>query len=75
MPRYFFHMHDGEDRPDLDGTTLANHREARSEAVVRLGEIMRELDGEFWGGPHKWVMTVLAEDGERVAALTVGGEV
>jgi hypothetical protein len=37
MPRCFFHFHDV---PPL--------KEARSEAVVFMGERLTDLDGEFW---------------------------
>jgi len=33
MARYFFHVHDGEDRPDDEGVELPGPEEARAEAV------------------------------------------
>ena len=74
MPRYFFHVHDGAERRDREGTDFRNPREARSHAVVALGELMRDLDGEFWCGSHEWVMTVVGEEGERVCVLRVQGQ-
>src|SRR4028118_2395016 len=49
MPRYFFHVNDGVDSPDLSGTEFPGPDEARSEAVVACGETLRSLDGTFWG--------------------------
>ena len=37
MPRYFFHVIDGKDLPDHEGTVLANADEARAEAIILSG--------------------------------------
>jgi hypothetical protein len=34
MPRYFFHVIDGQEIIDTEGTELAGSEEARAEAVV-----------------------------------------
>jgi hypothetical protein len=34
MPRYFFHIHDGESMPDNDGIEMPNADEACAQAVV-----------------------------------------
>ena len=41
MPRYFFHVIDGVDVPDLEGTLLPGLAEARSQAIVTAGEILK----------------------------------
>ena len=42
MPRYFFNVHDGEAQADARGTELADRDEARRQAVVTAGEMLRE---------------------------------
>ena len=39
MPRYFFHIIDGNEYPDTEGTVLANPDAARAEAIVVSGEM------------------------------------
>lgn len=39
VPRYFFHVADGENYPDLQGTVLHNDAEARTEAVRFSGQL------------------------------------
>ena len=51
MPRYFFHVHDGSERPDTEGTELAGMGQVRSEAVRLTGEILRDMGGRFWRLP------------------------
>lgn len=53
MPRYHFHLHDGVDRPDAEGTELAGIEAARAEALRLAGEIIRDAGvradlGEEW---------------------------
>ena len=42
MPRYFFHLHDGVDLPDHEGTVLPGAREAKIQALSTAGEIVRD---------------------------------
>jgi hypothetical protein len=74
MPRYFFHVHDGTDRPDREGVDLPSLAEAREQAVVTAAEMLRDIDGAFWRGPHEWVMRVVDKDGRRVCVLTFHGD-
>ena len=48
MPRFYFHLEDGELSPDLDGTALASVQEAQREAVEHFAEMMRERCAEIW---------------------------
>ena len=48
MPRYFFHVIDGKEFLDEEGTELAGLDEARAEAIVVSGEMMRDVGGRFW---------------------------
>ena len=43
MPRYFFHVIDGKDLPDNVGTVLANAAEARAEAIVFSGAMLKDF--------------------------------
>ncbi len=57
MPRYFFHVADGRDYTDLQGTQLAGLPEARTEALRFAGALLGELGEEFWSGAE-WSMRV-----------------
>jgi hypothetical protein len=48
MPRYFFHVVDGLETRDTVGTVLADVPEARAEAIVVSGEMVRDLGPRFW---------------------------
>ena len=73
MPRYFFHT-PGDD-PSLDeGVELAGPKEAREQASIAAGEILRDIDGAFWSKPE-WQMQVTDERGATVCLLTIKGTV
>ena len=57
LPRHFFHVHDSSERPDTEGTDLADMDQVRSEAVRLTGEILRDMGGRFWRHPE-WTLTV-----------------
>jgi hypothetical protein len=42
MPRYFFHVIDGIETIDSEGTVLENVEEARAEAIVLSGDAARQ---------------------------------
>ncbi|MDF3063571.1 MAG: hypothetical protein K0S06_3680 [Microvirga sp.] len=73
MPRYFFHIVDGEEIIDDEGTTLAGVEEARAEAIVVSGEMLRDLGGKFWGN-GQWQIRVTDEAGDKVCALTFSAD-
>jgi hypothetical protein len=73
MARYFFHFHDGKDQPDDTGTELASVNDAKSQAVVFMGEKLRDLDGKFWP-EAEWSIRVIDEAGAPVCAIRVSGE-
>ncbi len=73
MPRYFFHVNDGVDRPDLVGTEFPSLDEVRSEAVVACGEMLRGLDGKFWDS-RGWELVVTDSQGDVLCILTVVGQ-
>ena len=66
MPRYFFHVTDGKEMPDTVGTVLAGEAEARAEAIVVSGEMLRDLGGTFWNH-GEWQVRVEDEAGNELA--------
>ena len=70
---YFFHVHDSVDIIDQEGTEFPSLEEARGEAVVTAGEILRDVGRKFWDRPE-WRIWVTDEAGETVCALKFSGE-
>jgi hypothetical protein len=62
MPRFFFHIHDGQFLPDREGTELLNLREAKVQAVRLAGELLRDGNEAFWDG-EEWQLEVTDEKG------------
>ena len=75
MPRYFFHVRDGQDLPDTEGSELPDLRAVRDEALRSSGEMLCDTEGtaEFWTG-HPWTMNVVSEHGRPVLTLRFSGE-
>ena len=73
MPRYFFHVDEGSEQPDGEGTDLADMGQVRSEAVRLSGEVLRDMEGRFWRRPE-WRLTVTNESGADVLSLQVSGK-
>ena len=73
MPRYFFHVADGEDLPDEVGTILPNTAAARVQAIATAGAMLADRGPTFWGGTE-WRMTVVNEAGVRVCLLRFSAE-
>ena len=74
MPRFFFHVRDGKDLPDTEGTELPNLAAVRAEALKASGEMLRDSKGgaDFWSG-HDWTMNVHDEAGRPVLTLRFAG--
>ena len=68
MPRYFFHVIDGEEIIDTEGTKLAGLEEARAEAVVVSGAMLKEAGRKFWNNGDSR-LRVADEAGETVCGL------
>jgi hypothetical protein len=68
MPRYFFHVVDGRDIIDREGTELPGLREARAEAIRTAGAILRDEGDAFWKG-EEWQMNVTDLTGQSVLKL------
>lgn len=73
MPRYFFHVADGRDLPDFEGTALAGPDEARAQALRMAGEILRDEGMRFWQGAE-WRMQVTDEMRQLVFTLRFSAE-
>ncbi len=75
MPRYYFHIHDGSDFPDTEGTELADLTAARDEAVRISGAVIRELGPSFWEhAMGEWRLEVVDESGRVILRLRFSGE-
>src|SRR6187200_2318629 len=71
--RYFFHVIDGKEMLDTVGTVLAGEAEARAEAIVVSGEMLKDLGGAFWNN-GQWQVRVEDEAGNKVCALTFSAD-
>ena len=70
MARYHFHVHNGRELRDEDGTEMADLDAARAYAVRYAGELLAG-DGEaFWQAPE-WRMEVADADGLICFALHI----
>jgi hypothetical protein len=58
MPRFFFHVADGKDILDTEGTE---------------GELLRDLGGKFWNR-SEWQLRVQDEAGAKVCTLTLSAD-
>jgi hypothetical protein len=57
VPRYYFHVTDSRDYPDLQGTLLDDVQAARTEAVRFSGRLLEKAADTFWEG-QEWHMRV-----------------
>ena len=69
MPRYYFHICDGEDIPDLHGAALPDVDAARKEAVRFAGALLSDHADKFWS-TGEWYMRVTNEDDLTLFQLT-----
>jgi hypothetical protein len=68
VPRYFFHVHDGKNIPDPQGVDLPSVAEAREQAIVAAGEMIRSDGHTVWNG-SEWRMEVTDDTGGHVFTL------
>ena len=61
MPRYFFHVTDGQALFDKEGTEFPDLKSARAEAVRTAGEILSDIDSKWTG--TAWRMSVANAEG------------
>ena len=74
VPRYFFHVRDGQSYLDAEGSELSDLDAVRAEALHASGDMLRGLKDEagFWSG-HDWTMKVQDEAGKDVLTLRFSG--
>jgi hypothetical protein len=69
MPRYYFHLTDGNSvLDDPDGLELPGAAAAREEAVIVAGELKGRLRPRDWTG---WVVSIRDEQGNQVDSVPV----
>lgn len=68
MPRYFFHIQDGSDFHDEEGTVLGGVEAARAEASRVAAAHLRDHPCDLWGDR---VITVTAQDHRGLTLFTV----
>ncbi|EYD77728.1 hypothetical protein Rumeso_00686 [Rubellimicrobium mesophilum DSM 19309] len=72
MPRYFFNIEGGPYAESADGTDLKGPEEARAAAVTLAGEMLKGIDGQFWGEPE-WRLHVTDQQGATACTLPITG--
>jgi hypothetical protein len=69
MPRYFFHLTNGNQMlDDPDGLELPGEAAAREEAVLVAGDLKDRLRPRDWTG---WVVSIRDEQGNQVDSVPV----
>jgi hypothetical protein len=70
MPKYFFHVIDGYESLDTEGTDLPDLAAARNAAVTMSGQILRDGGGEtLWAGVP-WRLWVTDGSGATLFTLS-----
>lgn len=69
MPRFFFHVRDGEVFEDLQGTELPTMVAAKNEAVRFAGQLLQDKPETFWQG-HEWTVNVTDDANLTLFRLT-----
>jgi len=70
MPRFFFHIEDHIHEIDEDGQELASAAEARVQAIIFAGSLLRDEPGLVWDG-RQFEVRVTDEAGKPVTAVHV----
>ena len=68
MRRYYFHIYDGDEILDEDGTVLTNHDDARAHAITVTGELLKDAGLKRWRG-CEWQLKVADSMGAIVCTL------
>jgi hypothetical protein len=66
--RYHFHIQDGHNMPDQQGTELPSLQAARVEAVERAGAVLQKSAQHFWNG-EEWKLDVTDDKGLLMFSL------
>lgn len=72
MSRYFFNLDHDPYPADEFGTVLPGPAEARIQALIAAGALLKDNDRKLWDQPE-WRMHVTDEEGATVCLLTVSG--
>lgn len=72
--RYFFHVRDGIDLPDAEGTEFGTLAEARAEAVRLAGQVIRDLAAKFWD-ERMWELLVTDANHLALFSLCFSGAI
>ncbi|WP_141245109.1 hypothetical protein [Mesorhizobium sp. WSM3860] len=75
MPRYFFHVDNGEFIPDQAGIDLPDLNAARREAVRAAGQMIDDSQQSFWEHMTPWNMHVTDDDSRLLFTLQFGAKV
>ncbi len=70
VPRFFFHIDDHVHEIDEDGQELADAGEARVQAIIFAGSLLRDDPGLVWDG-RRLEIRVTDEAGKPVTAVHV----
>jgi hypothetical protein len=74
MPRYHFHVCDGQDFVDLHGTELPDLAAAKREAARYAAHLLQDQPETFWDSAH-WHMRVTDDQNMTLFDLTfIGGD-
>jgi hypothetical protein len=74
MPRYHFHVFDGQVTLDQDGTELDGTDKVYRQAITAAGEILANGEGFEMMSGYSWNMIVTDESGRTVMALRFKAE-
>jgi hypothetical protein len=73
MPRYFFHVIDGQFLVDTEGTECTDMAEVRSQAIQAAGQMLSDK-GELLVNGQEWQMHVTDETRKTVFKLRFSAE-
>ena len=73
MPRYFFHIIDGQLLADAEGTECSGMAEVRAQAMQTAGTILRDMNGTL-SRDLEWQMHVTDESQTTVFKLRFSAE-
>jgi uncharacterized protein DUF6894 len=73
MPRYFFHVVNGEFLPDALGVECATPDEVKAEAVIAAGEALKDQGLSVWK-TGRWYMFVTDEENKTRLKLAFDAE-
>ena len=68
MPRYFFHVRDGQEYLDADGSELENFAAAQLYSLQIMTQLLSTVDYALWNG-QEWRLHVEDEAGKELFLL------